>query len=165
MLIYFWESESQSRRKRERDIESEAGSRLRAVSTEPDPGLEPMNCEIMTWAEVRCLANWATQAPLYFLIVAVLMDVRCAIYFDMYNCVCVLVCVHVFNVHPGSTRGVLQEVQGGNTEDLLKFRLETHTPSLLLYWPHSQTPSHKMGENTFLLVGTVKSNGKRQENR
>ena len=30
------------------DTESEAGSRLRAVSTEPDAGLEPINCEIMT---------------------------------------------------------------------------------------------------------------------
>ena len=30
------------------DTESEADSRLRAVSTEPDAGLEPMNCEIMT---------------------------------------------------------------------------------------------------------------------
>ena len=28
--------------------ESEAGSRLRAVSTEPDMGLEPMNHEIVT---------------------------------------------------------------------------------------------------------------------
>ena len=33
---------------RERDTESEAGSRLQAVSTEPDPGLEPTNYEIMT---------------------------------------------------------------------------------------------------------------------
>ena len=32
---------------REGDTESEAGSRLRAVSTESDVGLEPMNCEIM----------------------------------------------------------------------------------------------------------------------
>ena len=30
------------------DTESEAGSGPRAVSTEPDAGLEPMNCEIMT---------------------------------------------------------------------------------------------------------------------
>ena len=37
---------------REGDTESEAGSRLRAVSTEPDAGLELMNHEIMTWAEV-----------------------------------------------------------------------------------------------------------------
>ena len=34
------------------DTEFEAGSRLRAVHTEPDVGLELMNCEIMTRAEV-----------------------------------------------------------------------------------------------------------------
>ena len=33
---------------REGDTESEAGFSLRAVSTEPDAGLEPMNREIMT---------------------------------------------------------------------------------------------------------------------
>ena len=33
---------------RERDIESKAGSRLQAVSTEPDAGLELMNHETMT---------------------------------------------------------------------------------------------------------------------
>ena len=33
---------------REGDTESEAGSRLRAVGTEPDVGLEPANHEIMT---------------------------------------------------------------------------------------------------------------------
>ena len=33
---------------REGDTESEAGSRLQAVSTEPDPGLEFMDHEIMT---------------------------------------------------------------------------------------------------------------------
>ena len=33
---------------REGDTESEAGSRLRAISTEPDAGLELTNCEIMT---------------------------------------------------------------------------------------------------------------------
>ena len=33
---------------REGDTESEAGSRLQAVSTEPDAGLEPTNPEIMT---------------------------------------------------------------------------------------------------------------------
>ena len=40
---------------REGDTESEAGSRLRAVSTEPDAGLELMDCEIMTCAEVGVL--------------------------------------------------------------------------------------------------------------
>ena len=33
---------------REGDKESEADTRLRAVSTEPDAGLELMDCEIMT---------------------------------------------------------------------------------------------------------------------
>ena len=33
---------------REGDTESKAGSRLRAASTEPNAGLEPMNCEIVT---------------------------------------------------------------------------------------------------------------------
>ena len=50
-------------REKERVTESEAGSRLWAVSTEPDAGLEPTNREIMTWAEVGRLTDWATQAP------------------------------------------------------------------------------------------------------
>ena len=37
---------------REGDTEPEASSRLPAVSTEPDAGLEPTDCEIMTRAEV-----------------------------------------------------------------------------------------------------------------
>ena len=37
-----------SEREREGDTESEAGSRLRAVSTEPDAGLELTDHEIMT---------------------------------------------------------------------------------------------------------------------
>ena len=37
---------------REGDTESEADSRLRAVSPEPDAGLEPTNREIVTRAEV-----------------------------------------------------------------------------------------------------------------
>ena len=50
---------------REGDTESETGSRLWAVSTEPDVGLELTDREIMTWAEVRRLINQATQAPLH----------------------------------------------------------------------------------------------------
>ena len=49
---------------REGDTESEAGSSLWAISTEPNVWLEPTNYEVMTWAEVRRLTNWATQAPL-----------------------------------------------------------------------------------------------------
>ena len=48
---------------RQGDTECEAGSRLRAVSTELDEGLEPMNFEILTWAEVGHLTDGAPQAP------------------------------------------------------------------------------------------------------
>ena len=44
-------------REREGDTESEAGSRLRAISPEPDAGLEPMDREIVTRAEVRRLTD------------------------------------------------------------------------------------------------------------
>ena len=47
----------------EEDTEFKAGSRLWAVSAEPDAGLEPMNCEIVTWAEVGRLTDWAAQVP------------------------------------------------------------------------------------------------------
>ena len=49
---------------KEGDTESEAGSSLQAVSTEPDMGLELTNCETMTWAEVARLTDWAIQVPL-----------------------------------------------------------------------------------------------------
>ena len=45
------------------DTESEAGSRLWAFSTEPDAGLELTDHEIMSWAELERLTDWATQAP------------------------------------------------------------------------------------------------------
>ena len=67
MFIYFWDNvrdrvqavEGQT----EADTESEVGSRLWAVSTEPEVGLELMNREIMTWAEDGRLTDWATQVP------------------------------------------------------------------------------------------------------
>ena len=52
------------RAEREGDTESEAGSRLWVVSTEPDMGLELTECKIMTWAKVGCSTDWATQVPL-----------------------------------------------------------------------------------------------------
>ena len=55
--------ERERARAQERETESEAGSRLWAVSTEPEVGLELPNQEIMTWAEVRHLTDWATQVP------------------------------------------------------------------------------------------------------
>ena len=48
---------------RQGDTEFEAGSRLWADSRKPNVGLEPMNHEIMTRAEVGLSTNWATQAP------------------------------------------------------------------------------------------------------
>ena len=48
---------------REGDTESEIGSKLWAVSTEPNAGLEPTDREIVTWAEVGRLTDRATQAP------------------------------------------------------------------------------------------------------
>ena len=75
MFIYFWDRERQNMSgggaEREGDTESEAGSRLWAVSTEPDAGLELTDCEIMTWAEVGCSTDWATQVPIcWFLLTA-----------------------------------------------------------------------------------------------
>ena len=49
---------------REGDTELEAGSRLWDISPEPDMGLELADREIVTWAEVGRLTDWATQAPL-----------------------------------------------------------------------------------------------------
>ena len=52
VYLFFRERERQSvsggGAEREEETESEAGSRLSAVSTEPDVGLEPTDCEIMT---------------------------------------------------------------------------------------------------------------------
>ena len=65
LFLKYKERQSTSRggKERERETESEGGSRFWAVSTEPNVGLEPTNRETMTWAEVRCLTNWATQVP------------------------------------------------------------------------------------------------------
>ena len=63
-LIYFWERQTEHKsgveEERERVRESEAVSRLWAVSTQPNTGLELMSCEIMTWAKVR---HWLTEPP------------------------------------------------------------------------------------------------------
>ena len=71
MFIYFWDRERQGMSgggaEGEGDTESETGSRLWAVSTEPDAGLELTDRKIVTWAEVGCLTDWATQAPPNFL--------------------------------------------------------------------------------------------------
>ena len=48
---------------RKGDTESEAGSRLWAVSPEPNAGLNLTDREIITWAEIGRLTDWATHAP------------------------------------------------------------------------------------------------------
>ena len=68
LMFILWErerEEEQGEGQREREGER-IPSRLHTVTAEPDVGLETTNCEIITWAKasrVRCLTNWATQAP------------------------------------------------------------------------------------------------------
>ena len=71
MFIFEREAEREvGRAEREGDTESEAGSRLWAVSTEPDVGLKLTDSEIMTWAEVGCLIDWAPHArPIFTVII------------------------------------------------------------------------------------------------
>ena len=59
VYLFLREGRSVSRggAEREGDTESEAGSKLRAVGTEPDAGLELTDCEIMTCAEVGRLTD------------------------------------------------------------------------------------------------------------
>ena len=66
-FIHFWETETgceSGRAEREGDTGSEAGFSIWAVRAEHDMELEPMNREIMTWAEIGHLIDWATQVPL-----------------------------------------------------------------------------------------------------
>ena len=59
MFLFIFERQSVSRggAEKEGDTESEAGSRLRAVSTEPDAGVEVTNHEIVTGTEVGHLMD------------------------------------------------------------------------------------------------------------
>ena len=68
MSIYFRERDRAQAGEGQRagDTESEAGSRLWVIDTEPHTGLELTSSEIMTWAEVGHSTDWATQAPLFF---------------------------------------------------------------------------------------------------
>ena len=69
MFIYLFVFEGEKDRvwrggaERQEDTESEPGSRLGAISTKPNVGLRATNHEIMTWSEVGCFTDWATQVP------------------------------------------------------------------------------------------------------
>ena len=66
MFIYFLERDRArvGEGQREGDTESEAAPGSER-SAEPDAGLELMTHEIMTWAELGRLTDWATQVPLH----------------------------------------------------------------------------------------------------
>ena len=63
VFIYFWERRRvhAGMWQRERETQNPKQALCWAVSTEPNVELEPVNWEMMTWAEVRRLTNWATQ--------------------------------------------------------------------------------------------------------
>ena len=69
-FIYFWDRDrvQVGKGQRERETESEAGFRFWAVSTEPGVRLKLTNPEIMAWAKVRCLTDWAPRRPKRYLI-------------------------------------------------------------------------------------------------
>ena len=72
MFLFLREIECEWGRGSERETGSEVGSRLWAVSAEPDMGLELTDCEIMTWAK-GTPTNWAIQAPLFVLLMWYIM--------------------------------------------------------------------------------------------
>ena len=66
-FVYFWERQSVNQGGTER--ERERGTHR--IWSRPQPlsfsvGPYPTNCEIITWAEVRHLTDWATQVPLFY---------------------------------------------------------------------------------------------------
>ena len=64
LFIYFWERETEN--EWERGRERERGQDTQNQKQDPgiwDDAWDPGNHEIMTWAEVGCLTDWATQVP------------------------------------------------------------------------------------------------------
>lgn len=57
LYLYSWERDrvGAGEEHRKGDTDSKANSKLWAVSTAPDAGLEPSICKTMTWAEFGCL--------------------------------------------------------------------------------------------------------------
>ena len=70
-FIYFWDRERQIMNgrgaEREGDTESETGSRLRAISPEPDAGLELTDREIVTWLKSDAQPTAPPRRPSLFL--------------------------------------------------------------------------------------------------
>ena len=57
MFINFWDTERAEEEQRQRETQNLKQAPGSELSAEPDAGLELMNREIMTWAEVRGLTN------------------------------------------------------------------------------------------------------------
>ena len=56
--VYFWEGE----RERERERERENPKQAHTVSEEPNVGLDLMNHDFMTWAEIKSqVLNWLSH--------------------------------------------------------------------------------------------------------
>ena len=64
-IYLFWEEKKALVREGQREGEREKPKQVCAVSAEPDVVLEPMDHEIMTLAQGRCLTNWAIHVPLH----------------------------------------------------------------------------------------------------
>ena len=54
---------------REGDTESEAGSRLRAISPEPDAGLELTDLEIVTWLKSDAQPTAPPRRPFFLIFI------------------------------------------------------------------------------------------------
>ena len=80
------ETTSRGEADREGDTESEAGSRLWAVSTEPNMGLELTNRDTMTWAEVRHLTNGVTQVLQHAHTSNTNQQSQCSTYYESHPC-------------------------------------------------------------------------------
>ena len=95
-MLFIFERERECMQ-RETHTESEVGSKLWAVHTEPDTGLELTNREIMISAKVRCLMEWATWVPQdkYFLKEVTHLSLIWPSMSRPYVCVCVCACVRV----------------------------------------------------------------------
>ena len=100
LLLRDREKESMSMGGPERggDTVFEAGSRLWAVSTERDAGLQLMNHEVMTWADVACLTDWATQVTHFQILKkCILLVSSCLFFFNVYFFIlreCALACMN-----------------------------------------------------------------------
>ena len=121
----------------EGDTESEAGSRLWAVSPEPDVELELINREIMTRAEVGHLTDRATQAPLFLFLSR--FHAQCGAW------------THSLEIKSFTLYG-LSQLGAPNLLRILKQNLWRKDPYLAFFSPFSQTPHCSLPEATKRLV-------------